>query len=151
MIKVSWLKPKWIYSHASCLRLEKREQEKEERHGSPPYIIIVAAKKDFIDLVTLILHYNTPSQLFNISFINAKSPQTSPVIKFNIKYKRSTYFFLKINHSLMTKLKIPEKIKAKRLQTTTLKPAKWRMSTKGIILIRKAAIQDMLYGRKRLK
>jgi hypothetical protein len=106
------------------VKKKKREKEKEDHHGSPPYIIIVAVKKDFIDLVTLILYYNTPSQLFNISFINAKSPQTSPGIKFNIKYKRSTYFFLKINHSLMTKLKMPEKIKANRLHTTTLKPAK---------------------------
>jgi hypothetical protein len=65
------------------LQVKKREKEKEERHDSPPYIIIVAVKKDFIDLVTLILHYNTPSQLFNISFINAKSPQTSPATRYS--------------------------------------------------------------------
>ena len=31
----------------------------------------------------------------------------------------------------MTKLKMPEKTRAMRLQRTTLSPAKWRMRTKG--------------------
>lgn len=44
--------------------------------------------------------------------------------RITISKHQQNYFFLKINHSLMTKLKMPEKIKANRLHTTTLKPAK---------------------------
>lgn len=52
--------------------------------------------------------------------------------------------FLNITHSFITKLKTPEKMRANRLQITTLRPAKWRMRTKGTILMRKAAMQDTL-------
>lgn len=57
--------------------------------------------------------------------------------------------FLKITHSFITKLKMPEKMRARRLQMTTLRPAKCLMMTNGTILIRKAAMQEKLYGRKR--